>query len=491
MKGRKIFNCLICGVLTFAILLGTNVSLHASPTNYTYTYDFWGRPIPSPDAYRVTAFILGEHLGIGHFSNPQDLFIRDNRIYVVDTGNNRIVILLAHDDASHEVYQVIDHVLLNGAPSTFNQPLGIFVSDWGERWIADTRNQRILHIDEQWRVINEVRDLGYTLPEFEGMDFLPAKLAVDFTGRMFVQALNVNEGLMEFDSSGEFVGYMGATPVQVSPIEQFWRMIATQEQRERRALFVPTEYNNVTIDHEGFLFVTTNTGGVDIEPVRRLNAMGDDIMIRNGRTYPIGDLVEGTAAGISGPSQFIDVAPLPNDTFVAFDRTRGRLFAYDFQGNLLYVFGGSGNREGYFMHPVALDSMGFALYALDSRAGAITRFDLTEYGTLINQALALYRTGQYEASADTWQEVLRLNGNFGMAYIGIARALLRQGYYREAMRYFRLEFDWIGYGRAFGFYRRQWAEENFWIFAIIVLGLLIVPPVVKRVMRVRKEIMEA
>jgi tetratricopeptide (TPR) repeat protein len=214
-------------------------------------------------------------------------------------------------------------------------------------------------------------------------------------------------------------------------------------------------------------------------------------MIRNGFTDPIGDLWTGNAALMNGPSTFVAVTSLPNNSFVVFDSNRGRLFAYDSQGHLLYAWGGPGFREGFFQNPVALDSMGYALYALDSATGALTRFDLTEYGLLINMGLAYYQRGMYEESAVFWEEVLRINGNFGMAYIGIARSLLRRGYYREAMRYFRHQNDAINYGRAFGFYRRLWVEENFWIFALAVGVLIFVPPIVRKGIAIRKELKEA
>jgi tetratricopeptide (TPR) repeat protein len=215
-------------------------------------------------------------------------------------------------------------------------------------------------------------------------------------------------------------------------------------------------------------------------------------MIRNGFTDPVGDLWWGTAGQISGPSQFIDSTALPNNTFVAFDRRRGRMFAYDSQGQLLYVWGGFGNREGFFMIPTAIESMGFTIFALDGgENAALTRFDLTEYGHTINSALYTYQRGQYDQSYFYWNEVLRMNGNFGLAYIGLARALLRQGYYREAMDYFRLQNDQRNFGRAFGFHRRVLMEEWFWLVAVAVGILMIVPPIVKRIRKVRREIREA
>jgi sugar lactone lactonase YvrE len=511
----------ICCLLTAIMIIGSFpfAVFATGPTHYTYAYNEWGVPIPSPDAYKVSAYILGQHLyfegeNIGAFRSPQDIHVHGNLLYLADSGNHRIIILEFSDDTTFEVIDIKTYAMLNGEPTLFNNPHGIFVSQWqanfGQIWIADTSNQRVLHLDKDWNVITEIRHPGIygrcpdsEVPAFregygisllnEASDFLPSKLTVDFSGRLFVQTRHINRGLMEFDRYGFFAGYMGAPPVQVSIVDQFWRLIATQEQRERMMLNVPVEYTNLSIDHEGFIYVTTSSENVD--PVARLNAMGGDVLIRNGWEDPIGDLWWGTGADRSGPSELVAVTALPNNSFVVFDRNRGRLFAYDQQGQMLYIWGGPGNREGFFTFPTALDNMGHTIFALDGGRGAdfaaLTRFDLTEYGALINEALDMYQRGLYEESYGIWNDVLRINGNFGLAYTGIARARLRQGQYREAMHYFRLQNDYRNYGRAFGFYRRIWMEQYFWIFAVGLGMLMIVPPAVKKVIKIRKEINEA
>jgi len=254
-------------------------------------------------------------------------------------------------------------------------------------------------------------------------------------------------------------------------------------------LFIPTEYSNVCLDRDGFIYVTNSIGYTD--PVRRLNAMGQDILIRNGYEDPVGDLVFGNAGGISGRSRFIDVAAFDNDSYACFDRVRGRIFVYDFQGNLLYAFGGLGNREGYFLQPVALDNMGYSLFALDSRSAALTCFDLTEYGNTINNALSEYQAGRYESSAAIWEDVLKMNGNYDLAYIGIGRAALRQGDYQKAMKYYKLKHYREGYGKAFQLYRKQWIEENLWKMLLAALIITAGPLIVKHVIKIRREIMEA
>ncbi|MDR0273032.1 MAG: hypothetical protein LBI27_06925 [Clostridiales bacterium] len=494
----------VCFVLIAMILIGSFpiVASATGPSNYTYGYNEWSVPIASPDAYRVSDYILGQHLqyegqSIGAFRTPQDLHVVGNLLYIVDSGNNRILIMQFNEDTTFEVIDIKTFATYeNGEQTEFRNPYGIYVSEWeaseGQIWIADRNNQRVLHLDEDWNVLNVMLHPGIhgTSLLSETSDFLPEKIAVDFSGRLFVQTDGVNRGLMEFDRYGNFAGYMGAPPVEVSIIDQFWRFIATPEQRARMPLNVPVEYNNLYIDHEGFIFVTTSSDGVS--PVSRLNAMGEDILIRNGWFEPIGDIWWGTGANISGPSVFIDVTALPNNIYIVFDRNRGRLFAYDTQGELLYAWGGPGNREGYFTFATAIDSMGYTLFALDAgNSGSLTRFDLTEYGLLINQALDMYQRGLYEESYEVWNDVLRINGNFGLAYLGIARARLRQGQYREAMEYFKDQNDYRNYGRAFGFYRRIWMEQNFWMFALALGVLMIVPPVVRKVIKVRREIRES
>ena len=473
-------------VTSVVILLLMLSPLYAEPTNYTYNYDFWMEQVASPDAYHVGAYILGTTLGIGHFRDPQGLYVRDNRIYICDSGNNRIVLIEAGE--GHKLVKVVSSVTIDGEESPFKYPMDIFEARDGFIYIADTNNQRVLKLDKDWQYVSMVLKPDDESIE-ESAEFLPVKLTVDFANRLFVQARNINKGLLEFDSRGAFAGYMGANKVHVNIIDYFWKMISSQAQRARMDLFIPTEYSNLCLDHEGFIYVTNSSGQTD--PVRRLNAMGQDILIRNGYDDPVGDLAIGNAGGVSGRSRFIDVAAMENDSYACFDRMRGRIFMYDFQGNLLYAFGGLGNREGSFLQPVALDSMGYSLYALDSRAAALTRFDLTGYGLMINRALNEYKAGRYESSAAVWEDVLKMNGNYDLAYIGIGRAALRQGDYQKAMQYYKLKHYREGYGKAFQLYRKQWMEENLWKILVVIAVLIAAPPAIRLGIRLRKEIQEA
>jgi sugar lactone lactonase YvrE len=480
-------------LIWFVFLIFAVVPVFSEPTNYTYNYDYWDEQVASPDAYRINVYILGTSLGIDNFRDPQGLYIKENRIYICDSGNNRILLVEVNENGNHTLVKTISSVLIDGVESHFNFPSDIFESRDGFLYIADTNNNRVLKLDNDWGYVFSI-----TRPDDESIDdfveFQPLKLIVDFANRIFVQVRNVNKGLMEFDNRGAFVGYIGANKVSFKIVDYIWKLVATQAQRERMMLFVPTEYNNIAIDGDGFIYVTNSTitaSSTNIDPVRRLNAMGQDILIRNGYKKPIGDLAYGNAGGITGPSRFIDVVSFDNDSYACFDRTRGRIFMYDFQGNFLYAFGGLGNREGCFTMPVALDRMGTTLYALDSRTAALTRFELTSYGAKINEAVDEYKAGHYESSAKVWENVLKMNGNYDLAYIGIGRAALRQGDYKTAMKYYKLKHYRVGYSKAFQLYRKQLMEENLWK-VLLILGILIfVPLAVKYSIKLIKEIKEA
>jgi len=482
MKNINYF-VLFCFVCLFAA-----APVFSEPTNYTYNYDFWNEQVASPDAYHVGAYILGTTLGTSHFREPQGLFIRDNRIYICDSGNNRILLIEVNEKGEHVLASSFSSVIIDGEESPFNYPMDIFENKDGSIYIADTNNNRVLMLDSEWNHVKTIlKPDDETIEEYQ--DFMPNKLVVDFANRLFVQANGINKGLMEFDRNGEFSGYMGANKVHVNIIDYVWKLLSTQAQRARMDLFIPTEYSNLALDNDGFIYVSNSSG--QIEPVRRLNAMGQDILIRNGYEKPVGDLAFGNAAGVSGRSRFVDITAFSNDSYACFDRMRGRIFVYDFQGNLLFAFGGLGNREGNFLLPVALDHMGYSLYALDSRAAALTRFDLTLYGMKINQALDEYRTGRYEASAEQWEDVLKMNGNYDLAYIGIGRAALRQSEFQKAMRYYKLKHYREGYGKAFQLYRKQWMEENLWKIVLILAVIIIVPPAIKYGIKLGREIKEA
>lgn len=444
----------------------------------SYTYSFWGEVKEAPEAYVVSEIIQGDEIGCGDFKEPRGLFVKENLVYIADTGNNRVVIC----DANWHLKEVIESVEIDGLESPLNGPQDVFVSEENDIYIADTGNNRIIRLNNEKEVVSVVGK-----PESElissNLKFEPLKIVVDRANRIYVIARNINQGIMEIDSSGAFNGYVGANKVTPKLSDLIWKQFSTKEQRARMELFVPTEFNNIFMDHKGFLYVTTDVidaleltnviktrdDSDKCTPIKKLNSMGTDILKRNGHFAPVGDILLDDRGSIDGPSQIIDVVVDENDIYSILDRKRGRIFTYDFEGNLLYTFGEIGNKAGAFKTPIAIEKVGERILILDFGTNQITEFKPTEYGLMINDALMDYRKGYYDQSADKWEQVLVMNANYELAYVGMGRAAYRNGNFKEALEDFKLGNNHKGYSKTLKLYRKEIIEEN---FAFIMIGLI-------------------
>ena len=464
MRKWKRFTSVFALLLVASLLVGNGETQANSydRNSYTYVYDCWGNDRESPDAYSVERVISGSDFSeCGNFSEPQGIYSTGNKMYVVDTGNSRICEFTYENNNFSYVKEVTGYKNESGADVKFNKPEDVFVTKEGQMYIADTGNNKIVHLDAEGKLVKEIgrpEDKTYTDEKF-----LPQKLVVDGAKRVFAQVRNINKGFLEFDDAGDFTGFVGASEVSYDFLTYLWKMVATKEQREQMEMFVPTEYSNLCLDSEDFIYATISK--ID-------NAVGTDILVRNGYEDPYGDLRFTDKGEMKGPSKFIDICCLDNDVYYALDNTKGRIFAYDFQGNMLYAFGGHGYKAGLFMNPSAIEDLGDSLLVVDQKLGTITQFTLTQYGTMINKGLSEYKVGHYEKSADIWRDVLKLNGNYDQAYIGIGRALLREKKYKEAMDYFELKLDAKNYSKAFKLYREVWFTNNIGTILLVVVILL-------------------
>ena len=331
MKGMK---RLLTLIMTIFMLASMNTALAVDdgyPSTYTYNYDYWGDIRESSDAYRVADVIYSGELGLDvPMRKPQSLYVRNNDLYVVDTGNNRIL-QIHRDGDDYKLLRVIDSIQGSDV-ANFNSPSDVFVDVDENIYIADTNNGRVVMVDKDLNFIKQ-----FTKPSDatfdQSLSFLPSKIVVDVSGRVFALATNVNKGLVKFESDTSFTGFIGANKVTYNFADYIWKnYFMTKEQRAQQASFVPTEYHNIFIDEENFIYATnTIFDEYDLiwdaaQPIRRLNGIGNDILIKNDRYPPIGDIywVEGSVT--LGPSKLYDITVLENDIYVALDHTRGRLF---------------------------------------------------------------------------------------------------------------------------------------------------------------------
>lgn len=494
-RKMKRFGALLLGGLVGVLAFATpSLTVSAHEDNYTYNYDYWGDVQDSPDFYTVADTYTSEKLGLDvRLSSPEGMFVKDDTVYICDTGNNRIVVLEFNEHDKLVVKEIIDEFKGNTAVKTFSGPTDIAVSDEGEYFIADKGNNRILKLDA---------DLNYMMYFDKPVDstlnaelpFQPHKITIDTVGRVYCVATGINKGLVKYENDGTFSGFVGATKVTFDWTDYIWKKFATQEQRDRLVSFVPTDYDNLYMDYEGFIYaVIGNQEEETLESgesaaVRRLNLLGEDILVQNGEWYAYGDLYMGQGGGFEGPSKFMDVTAMENDVFICMDQKRGRLFGYDDQGRMMFACGGPGNMNGYFKRGSAIDHRGYDLLVLDGQDCSITVMKPTEFGSLVYEAMYQFDQGEYEKSGEIWKNVMKLNGNYDLAYIGIGRALLRQKEYKEALDYFELKYDDDNYSIAFKQYRKEWVEDHILAIVIILLVVILVPLGIGKLRDIKHEI---
>lgn len=493
MKMIYRLTALVLTVIMLSTVQIAQAADEAYPQTYTYNYDYWSDVRESPDAYRVQTVIYSNELGLDvPMRSPQSMFVRGNDLYVCDTGNNRIL-QIRIEGQTYSLVRVIDQIQGSDL-AALNSPSDVFVDPDNNIYICDTKNERVVMVDQDLNFIKQfIKPVDETFDQ--NLSFLPNKLVVDKSGRIFVIATNVNKGIMKYENDTSFKGYVGANKVSYNLYDYIWKnYLSTKEQRERQESFVPTEYCNLYIDEESFIYATNTVFSeydllYDVaQPIRRLNGIGNDILIKNDRYPPIGDLYWIEQDDHYGPSKLVDITVLNNDIYVVIDRTRGRIFGYDSQGIMLWAFGSTGHSEGLFNSAIALEHMGYDLIALDQNKCNITIFTPTEYGQMIYAATEAYSRGDYDGSAECWENVLKYNANYNLAFIGIGRSLMRKEEYAEAMEYFEMAMDRDNYGRAFRFWRKEWVEENvFWLVALVAV-VLIVPLVMRSIKRMRMEV---
>ena len=485
MKCKK----LICLLLLVCLLPSCALANDTLPYD-CYNYDYWNNILYTPAPYVPDGSISGETLlwngsPLGAFRSPQDLCVSpDGRLYIADTGNNRVVVV---DGGLRTVLRVIDSFTADGKRETFSSPTGVAVSRRGELYVADTQNHRIVVLDADGSFVKYVDNPVSEVLE-EGYVFTPLKVSVDYADRVYCIARNMFQGIMVFTAEGDFTGFFGTIEVKITLWEKFWRKISTKKERSKQLLFIPTEFTGIDVDEEGFVYAS-NKDTEGVQAVRRLNPKGQDVIRKGLKENLGGDLVFGTLGTYAGPSQIVDVVYRDHGIYSLLDARRGRIFTYDHEGNLLYIFGGIGTQEGTFHTPAAIEQLGNRLLVLDSRQANVSIFAETAYGSLINRAVSLRHSGDETQAVPLWNEVLRLDENNELANAGIGKAYLSAGDNEKAMTYLRRGMNRAYYSVAFKRWRNEALRDNIsWVLtglivliaAVIVVKKLVLPKIAKK-----------
>ncbi len=470
--------------LMILILFDSAFSVSAAEQNvpYTnYTYSSGGSIIESPQAYLPESVIYGHNLGIGSFKNAVDIDCDENGdLYILDNGNNRAVVL----DSNMKLKRVISlkTKLKDGTEISLKESRGITVTR-DKIYICDTENHRVLVFNKKDGKYLKM----YLAPSSKALDedflFKPIKVSIDNEENLYIVSEGTFEGIINLDSKGGFLGFFATNEATASSWELFWRRFSTVEQRKKSIQFVPQDFSSIDIDESGFFLITTSTE-VDNSMIKRVNPGGNNV-IRNVTDINLSGDVSCTLGENNGDSSFIDVTSGPFKIYACLDSTRGKVFCYNNDGNLLYTFGYLSEQKGGFTAPVAITYLdGQKIAVLDNRTSSITVFSPTVYAKTINSGVDYTNRLEYDKALVEWAKVFEFNQNFTLAQDMIAKSYYEDGDNSAAMKYFKSAGNKQMYSTVKETVRKNWLykyTKYFIIGAAVLICLIFVMKTVKRI----------
>ena len=194
--------------------------------------------------------------------SPSDIEVDSfGNVYIADTGNSRIIVL----DRYYNVKFIIAKFLnKQGIMDGLKQPKGVYITadkpledKEGKIYVCDTEQYRIVTFDHEGNFLDIIAK-----PESELFDasavYKPIAVAVDDYDRLYVVSSTTFQGIIVMTEAGEFTGFVGAQKVSISAWDRIWRRFQTEEQRKLSESNVSTEFNNITLTGD-FIYVTTSS----------------------------------------------------------------------------------------------------------------------------------------------------------------------------------------------------------------------------------------
>ncbi|MGM9551107.1 MAG: hypothetical protein ACI3XA_02515 [Clostridia bacterium] len=467
--------------LTMTIVLSLVLCMQAVPAlaehtqDASYIYDYWGSANKSLSAFQLSTTIDSNSMGHNlPLSTVKDIAVYGDEIYIVDSEEGRVNIfdkdfkfvdsikIIRDEEGKIVVSEETNKQMILSAPE------GVYVTDECI-YIADTGNNRILVLNHGSHSL--IREITKPSAMSESAIFKPSKLAVDNSGRIFCVVQNSTEGIIELNVDGSFSRYYGVNSPSVNLIDYFWKSIASEEQQEKMSKVYAPSFSNIQTDKEGFVYaVTLDTASKEM--VFRFNSNGENVLRKFGYSKQMGDLPTTIDESFS-ISTFTDIAVNDYGVYALLDTVKNRVFVYNFDGNLITIFGGKGNTKGTFNNPTSIAWLGNNLIVGDENLASAFVFTTTDFGDLILEAEKKYYEGDFEGAAVLQRDVVAMNANYDHAYVSIGKNLLMQDEYEEAMYYFKLGNDKTYYSKAFTGYRNLILQKYFFVLAIVILLFIV------------------
>ncbi len=450
---RKLWKKSLVLLLALMLMVMAVIPVAASQaTSYTYTLDDEDELVRTQDAYLPDRTIT--NLGL---TNPADMVIdEDNNLYIVDTGNKRIVI---YDLDTEKIVEIINADTVKDKNfEGFTTPKGIYRTKDGEIYVADTGAKTVFKFSKDYKFLR--RYDKPTAPIFADTNYEPSKVAVDSGNNVYIVSEGVYNGIIQLAGTGEFLGYFTSNKTTLTPQQMFLKLIYNKEQEANSAILntVPTTFSNVYVDMNGIAYSVCMGKGDDL--VKKHSTNGTN-MFNNS---------------IIATEALTDITVDANGIIYTCDKN-GFIAAYTTAGELIFSLGAQVldlDVSGLFtsLATIAIDNNG-NIWTADGEKGYIQSFTPTEYATTIYKALGEYEAGDYDNALKDWSYVLRLNQMSVLAHNGVAKAYYNDENYDQAMEDFEIAGNREGYSSAFWEVRNKAIQKYLGTFLGIIIALIV------------------
>ena len=482
MKTKKY----ICLLLLFVLVFSCTFSVSADTPYANYYLHMKNgaldMPLPIPAAYEVLTVIDKDTVDTGKLKNPEDIFIDDDdNIYVVDTGNNRIV---KYDSDYNFVLEISGTGTYPEDQSALKEPRCVYVdSASGTILVADTGNNRLVEYTKYGN-LRYSYETPYSELLSEDFVYLPIKVTKDTRGYIYVCNRGDYNGIMQLSGDGEFRSYYGTNKVNLSFWESLAKVLWDREDRLGSVVTLPYTFTNIYASDDGYMYATTTTATPP--QVRKINIAGSDVLYGS---FNFTDTSVSRNMN-SGSQTFIDVTVDTNGNMFILDQRYCRVYSYDKWGNNLCVFGSDGLGRGQIKVPISIevDSRG-RVYVLDNASSTITVYSPTDFIKTVHEANNLFIDGKYDESLPIWAEILEKNSYYTLALVNMGKIEMRQmkeENYKIALEYFKDAEDATNASEAFAELRTYFIRDHFTLIVVIIVGLLVLALAWKTFKRYRR-----
>ncbi|XFA99054.1 YIP1 family protein [Candidatus Izemoplasma sp. B36] len=412
----------------------------------TYTVDYKGELTYTQTAYTPVG-VLNRDISL---NNPEDIYIKDQLVYIADTGNKRVVVL---DYSGNEVSVI--------GLGTLDKPTGVFVSDEDYIYIADKGNQLVYKYDTSGNLIDTFD--RPTEPLF-GKDspYTPIKVVVGSGENIYVIGDGSTSGVIQLNYDGSFLGFFGVNLSDKSFVERVAEIFVKPGEY---ASNTPPSPTNITINNKSLVYTSTpNTETA----LKKLDVQGNNILTT------VNYNIENNVVDLSVNDLGYLYAIYDDGLVVEYDPNGNLLFAYD-------IVSSSSNILGLIQNPSGIQVDEYNnLFILDMGRSEVVTYQPTSFTNLVHEAIDNYNEGNYDISTNLFKAVLEQNDNFALAHSALGKSYYQSNELDEALEEYYKANDLEGYSNTYWKIRDNWLKSNLSLIITVIIVLIVVSSIVKQ-----------